>query len=159
MCGAYHLASLSFDWDPCWEAIFYNSNPNLVIYSDGSHINFYRGYEGLNVKPLSQSSTAKGSLTLDTTSYSIATKATYEVGTKLLGYGGTLKVNSNNSAAKVVRLSNGNYKITGVKAGTAYIMFNVYNKSNKQIAHASVKVTVQNGIKSKGNAKKQTATF
>jgi len=144
----------------CWTGIFLDSNQKLVVYSDSSHVNFYRGYDGLNVKPLSQSPIVKGSLTVDTTSYSLSPKNSYVIGTGIDGYGGTVKASSNNSnTATVTKLGNGKFKVTGVNAGTTSIVFGVYNSGNKQIAHISVLVTVQNGIASSGNATKQTVTF
>jgi len=99
-----------------------------------------------------------GSLTLDTTSYMIPLKASYQIGVNIRGTSDKLKVYSSSpSVASVARLSNGNYKVTGLKAGTAYIMFDVYNQSNQRAAHASVQMTVRKNAAPHGNASRQVA--
>ena len=106
-------------------------------------------------------SQAKGSITLDTRSYTMAPKNTYDVGVKLANIGDkTVKVySSNNGAAKVTKLTNGNYRITGVAVGTSYITFEVHDKSGSLLTHASIKVTVANGAKQHGDATKATSAF
>lgn len=102
----------------------------------------------------------KGSFTVDTKSYVISPKAGYQIGVQLRGPAVTVKAYSTSaSVATVKKLKNGNYQVTGVKAGTAYIMFDVYSQSNTKIAHASVAITVQNGAKSHGDATRQTALY
>nr|WP_319490022.1 leucine-rich repeat domain-containing protein [uncultured Caproiciproducens sp.] len=101
-----------------------------------------------------------GSLTLDTKNYTIAPKSSYTIGAKLVGTGLTLKVNSSKSTiAKVVKVNSKEYKVTGLKVGTTYINFNVYDKSGKQLAHASVKIVVKRGVTSKGSSATQVAKF
>lgn len=101
-----------------------------------------------------------GSLTLDTKNVAVAPKGSYTVNTKLAGQGIFIKTSSSKSkVAKVVNDGNGHYRVVGLKSGTTYIMFNVYNKSNKLLAHASVKVTVKSGAVSRGDKSSQTARF
>ncbi|MDF1495812.1 leucine-rich repeat domain-containing protein [Caproiciproducens sp. CPB-2] len=102
----------------------------------------------------------KSTLTLDTTSYVVAPRATYEIGAKLTGFSKSVKVYSSSSdIAKVEKLENGNYKVTGLKSGTTYIMFDVYNSVGSKVSHASVRITVQNGAKSHGDSTHQIAVF
>ena len=101
------------------------------------------------------------SITLDTTSYTMPVKGQYQIGLKLTGTkAASVKFYStNNNVATVVKLKNGNYKITGVKTGTAYVMFDIYDNKNMRLTHASVKVTVQNGVKPNGNSARQIGLF
>jgi len=101
-----------------------------------------------------------GTIALDTKSYVMAPKNSYTVGVKLIGSGLTLKViSSKTNVAKVVYVSTGVYKVTGVKAGTTYITFTVYDKSNKQLASTSAKITVKKGAASAGTLSKQVIKF
>lgn len=101
------------------------------------------------------------SFTLDTLTYTMAPKNNYEIGVKLTNSSGTtLKIHSSNSnVATAAKLKNGNCRVTGVKPGTTYIMFDVYDSKNKVLTHASVKVIVQNGVRSNGNSSKQIGIF
>jgi Beta-galactosidase/beta-glucuronidase len=101
------------------------------------------------------------SITLDTLTYQLAPKNSYEIGMKLTNASGaSVKVYSSNSrVASVIKQKNGNYKVTGLKSGVSYVMFDVYDKNNKRLTHASVKIVVQNGIKSSGISRKQTGIF
>ena len=102
--------------------------------------------------------TFKGSLTLDTTSYIIPPKASYQIGVRIRGTSDKLKVYSSSpSVASVTKLSNGNYKVTGMESGTTYIMFDLYNQGNQREVHASVKITVQKNAAPHGNAARQVA--
>ncbi|WP_283610665.1 InlB B-repeat-containing protein [Faecalispora anaeroviscerum] len=100
-------------------------------------------------------------LVLDTLSYTLAPNAVYDIGSSVIGTTAqNLKVySSRNNIATVTKLKNGNYRVTGVSAGVTYIMYDVYDKSGKRLAHASVKITVQPGAKMQGISKKQTALF
>lgn len=44
--------------------------------------------------------------------------------------------------------------VSGLKSGLTYIMFDVYDKNNKLLpkAHASVRLTVKNGVKPNGES-------
>ncbi|HEX3040457.1 MAG TPA: Ig-like domain-containing protein [Caproiciproducens sp.] len=103
------------------------------------------------------------SLVLDTKNYTTATKDRYEIGVKLAGAKGcTVKVfSSAKGIASIARLKNGNYQVTGLKAGLTYIMFDVYDEKGKLIskAHASVRLTVEKGVKPSGDSHRQTALF
>jgi len=104
---------------------------------------------------------AARSLTLDTKIYTMAPKNSYEIGVNLTGASDTtVKVHSSSSrVATVAKLKSENYKVTGDKAGITYIMVDVYDKKNKFLTHASVKVIVQSGVKSYGNSARQIAVF
>jgi hypothetical protein len=101
------------------------------------------------------------SITLDTRSYQMPIKGKYQIGLKLTGSKATaVKVYStNDKIATTVRLINGNVQVTGVGIGTAYIMIDVYDSKNKFLTHASVRVTVQNGVKANGNSARQYGIF
>lgn len=76
--------------------------------------------------------------------------------------GTKVKVNSSSKdVANVVRLKNGNYKVTALKPGLTYITFDVYDEKNKLIsnAHTAVQLIVKKGIKPSGDSWKQTAIF
>ena len=88
-------------------------------------------------------------------------RSSYTIGAKLIGGNGlTVKVySSKNTVAKVTRVSSKEYKVTGLKVGTANIMFDIYDKSNKKLAHTYVKITVKRGIKPYGSASKRVVKF
>jgi hypothetical protein len=101
-----------------------------------------------------------GTLMLDTKNVVVAPRGTYIINYKLIGGGLVLKAYSSKSKiAKVSNIDGGQYQVTGLKTGTTYIMFDVYNKSKKLIGHASVKVIVRSGAVSRGDKAKQTAKF
>ncbi|MBW7571632.1 DUF5018 domain-containing protein [Caproiciproducens faecalis] len=104
---------------------------------------------------------AAHSITLDTTNYRMPPKGSYQIGSKLVGADGTtLKVYSTNSGiAAVAKLANGNYRVTGKGTGTAYIMYDVYDKKNKKLTHASVRINVVKGTKPFGSSARQTGIF
>lgn len=104
---------------------------------------------------------AAHSITLDTHAYTIAPKKSYEIGCKLSGAAGTTvkTYSSTKGIASVTKLKNGIYKVTGLKSGLTYIMFDVFDNKNKRLTHVSVKITVQNGAKSNGNSARQIGLF
>jgi Bacterial surface proteins containing Ig-like domains len=106
---------------------------------------------------------AARSLVLDTKNYTTATKDRYEIGVKLTGTKGcTMKVySSTKGIASIARLKNGNYQVIGLQTGLTYIMFDVYDEKGKLIskAHASVRLTVEKGVKPSGDSHRQTALF
>ncbi|WP_411676449.1 hypothetical protein [Caproicibacter sp.] len=61
--------------------------------------------------------------------------------------------------ANVTVLANGNVKDTGVKPGLTYVMIDVSDSKNKRLTHASVQLTVQNGVKPNGNSARQYGIF
>ena len=106
---------------------------------------------------------AARSLTLDTKIYTMAVNNKYEIGIKLINTQGTsVKVySSTKGAASIKKLKNGNYQVTGLKAGLTYIMFDVYDEKNRLIkkGHASVRLIIKNGVKPTGDSWRQTAIF
>jgi hypothetical protein len=101
-----------------------------------------------------------GTFTLDTKSYVIAPKNSYTIGAKLVGTSLTVKAYSSNSTvAKVTKVSGTEYKVTALKVGTTYIMFDIYDKTGKKLGHASVKITAKRGTASSGNSSKQVVKF
>ena len=103
------------------------------------------------------------SLTLDTKIYTMAPNQSYEIGVKLTNAKNTaVKVySSSKGAASIAKLKNGNYKVTALKTGLTYIMFDVYDEKGKLIAksHASVRLIVKAGVKPSGDSHRQTAIF
>ncbi len=101
------------------------------------------------------------SITVDTRSYTMAPGMNYVTGIRLAGAEGA-KVKAYSSAkdvAKVTVLKNGNVKATGLKAGTTYIMIDVYDSKNKFLTHASVRLTIKNGVKPGGSSARQVGIF
>lgn len=104
------------------------------------------------------SAPAHGSLILDTSSYSMSSGKTYQIGAKVTSSSTYLKVYSTNSG--IASVNSSNYKVTGRGYGTAWIMFDVYDSStNKKIGHASTKIDIKNGTKPHGNSARQIARF
>ena len=103
------------------------------------------------------------SLTLDTKSYIMPLKGKYEIGISMVNAKDTtVKVYSSTPGmVTVTKLKNGNYQVTGLKAGLTYIMFDVYDEKGKLIAksHASVRLIVKSGVKPSGDSWRQTAIF
>lgn len=101
------------------------------------------------------------SITLDTTSYAMPANGRYEIGLRVTGTrGASQKVYpTNGSVAKVTGLPNGNYLVTGVKTGTVWIMFDIYDSKNRLISHASVRVDVKTGIRPRGDSARQVGVF
>lgn len=80
----------------------------------------------------SSSVPAHGSLTLDTSSYSMPSGKTYQIGAKVTSNSTYLKVYSTNSG--IASVNSSNYKVTGRGNGTAWIIFDVYDSStNKRL--------------------------
>ena len=102
-----------------------------------------------------------GSITLDTRSYTMSPKNIYDIGVKLENAQNvTVKVHSSrDSIAKVTKLANGNYRITGLKQSVSYVIFEIYDKNGKLLNHASVKITVANGVKPHGEAVRAKSVF
>lgn len=99
------------------------------------------------------------SFTLDTKSYQMAPGDCYEIGANVKGVGvDSLKVASTNQGVASISLKGGCCKVTGRRAGTAYIMYDLYDGA-KKAAHASVRVTVKPVTKAHGDSTKQTVLF
>ncbi len=101
------------------------------------------------------------SITLDTTSYAMPFKGSYQIGMKLTGAkAASVQFHSTNDrTAAVTKLKNGNYQVTGKDSGTAYIMFDVYDNKNRLLTHASVRIDVKTGIRPRGDSARQTGMF
>lgn len=100
-------------------------------------------------------------ITLDTRNYIMKPNKSYEIGVKLTGISNPIikAYSSTKGTADVTVLKNGNVKATGRKPGLTYIMIDVYDSKNKFLTHASVRLTVQNGIKENGNSARQYGLF
>ena len=100
-------------------------------------------------------------ITLDTRTYTMPPKKSYEIGLKLTGVSNTTikAYSSTKGVANVAVLKNGNVRATGVKPGLTYIMIDVYDSKNKFLTHASIRLTVQNGVKESGNSARQYGIF
>ena len=122
-------------------------NTAIQTYADKNRINF--------------KSIGLGTFTLDTKTYTMTPRSSYTIGAKLVGGNGlTVKAySSKNTVAKVTRVSSKEYKVTSLKVGTANIMFDIYDKNNKKLAHTYVKITVKRGINPSGSASKQVVKF
>ena len=102
-----------------------------------------------------------GSLYLDTKTYEMSPNDIYDIDCDLQGYDlQNLRIYSSRShIAKVERLSNGRYRITGLDSGVTYIMFEVYDDSGTLLTHASVRVTVAQGAQARGEKNFEASTF
>ncbi|WP_312693297.1 leucine-rich repeat protein [Caproiciproducens sp.] len=101
------------------------------------------------------------SITVDTRSYTMTPGMSYETGLRLTGTEGA-KVKAYSSAkdvAKVVVLKNGNVRATGLKEGMTYVMIDVYDSRNKFLTHASVRLSIKNGVKPGGSSARQVGIF
>lgn len=100
-------------------------------------------------------------ITLDTRTYTMKPNKSYEIGVKLTGISNaTIKAySSTKGVANVTVLKNGNVKAIAWKPGLTYIMIDVCDSKNKFLTHASVRLTVQNGIKENGNSARQYGLF
>ena len=112
-------------------------------------------------KPEPEKPQTGGSLYLDTKTYEMAPNHIYDIECALQGYDPkNLKVySSREHIAKVERLDNGRYRITGLSSGVTYIMFEVYDASGALLTHASVRVTVAEGAQARGEKNFEASTF
>lgn len=102
-----------------------------------------------------------GSLTFDTKNYQMAPNNCYDVGVTLMGSGRIRNIqvaSSRDSIVKVEKLPNGNFRITGLKSGIAYITCTVYD-GRTAVSHASIKVCVAPGVKQGGLPGRSTSYF
>lgn len=102
-----------------------------------------------------------GSITLDTRSYIMAPRNLYDVGVKLVGASGkVVKVySSRDGIATVAKLYNGNYRITAKASGVTYVVVEVQKPDGTVLTHASIKVTVQAGVRQHGEAVRAVSLF
>lgn len=122
---------------------------SLIYLPSGSLLYNERGY--------------RGAITMDTRTYTMAPGDIYDIGVKLAG-NAPLKtrkmISSRNGIATVRQLPNGNYRVTGLRTGTTYITYTVYDpESGKEITHASIKFEVKKGVKQHGVACRQITYF
>ncbi len=92
-----------------------------------------------------------GAVTMDTRTYTMAPGNIYDIGVKLVGSAHAKirrMTSSRDGIASVRQLPNGNYRVTGLRPGTTYITYTIYNpESGKEITHASIKFDVAAGVK------------
>ncbi|WP_164997225.1 leucine-rich repeat domain-containing protein [Clostridium minihomine] len=122
---------------------------NLIRLPSGSFLYNGRGY--------------RGAVTMDTRTYTMAPGNIYDIGVKLSG-NAPIKIrrmtSSRDGIASVQQLPNGNYRVTGLRPGTTYITYTIYDaESYKEITHASIKFEVKTGVKQHGVACRQTTYF
>lgn len=100
-------------------------------------------------------------ITLDTRSYIMKPGDSYVTGIKLTGVtGAKIKAYSSTPGVAVVTvLNDGNVKAIGAKPGVTYIMIDIYDGKNKFLTHASVRMTVKDGVKPRGNSVRQYGIF
>ncbi len=100
-------------------------------------------------------------IVLDTRTYTMRPKQSYEIGVKLTGITNPIVKahSSTNGTADVTVLKNGNVKATAQKPGLTYIMIDVYDHKLKLLTHASVRLNVRNGGKQSGNSARQYGLF
>lgn len=112
----------------------------------------------------------KGSIMLDTASYTMAPGDRYTIGTYLKGADGkemdaaqvraltranvlSVRDSRTGSVVNLSQQSNGNFVVTGKYEGTCYIIYEIGG------THASVQVNVKKGAKAGGNAVRNTSYF
>ena len=102
-----------------------------------------------------------GSVMIDTTQYTMAPGNIYDVGVFLAGnaYTKTISVySSRDGIASVARLANGNYRVTGVKPGTCYVVVDVTDGS-RVLNHVSIRVDVADYVSQHGTAARNRSYF
>ena len=102
-----------------------------------------------------------GSLLLDTKSYKMPPGSIYDVKAELTGADpNRMKVYvSRTGIASVQKLSEEKYRVTALAEGEAYLMFEVYSASGRQLNHASVKITVAPGVTPGGESNSIPSVF
>ena len=154
-CTSLKSATISSSVKSIGRGAFYDCDNLTISGYQNTEIQTYATKNSISFKSL-----GLGTLTLDTKNCTITPKSSYTIGAKLIGTGLALKTYSSASTvAKEVKVSSTEYKVTGLKVGTTYIMFNVYDKSGKQLAHTSVKIAVKRGVASTGSPIMQIAKF
>lgn len=111
-----------------------------------------------------------GSITLDTANYIMAPGNAYDIGVTIKGANGNklradevkklvssgqIKVRDSRTGSVVdlKQLSNGNFRVTGKREGTCYILYEGGG------THASVRIDVKRGEKQRGTAVRNTSIF
>lgn len=106
----------------------------------------------------------KGAVMMDTRRYTMAPGHIYDIGVTLFGNASTKTrrvIPSSTSVASVRQLPNGNYRVTALRPGVTYITLLIVDPKDplKQITHASIEFTVQNGVKQNGASWRQMTYF
>ena len=106
----------------------------------------------------------KGAVMMDTRRYTMAPGNIYDIGVKLFGNAATKTrrvIPSYTSVASVKQLPNGNYRVTALRPGVTTITLYIIDPKDplKQITHASIEFTVENGVKQNGAAWRQMTYF
>lgn len=137
------------------------TNMNAIFDLTKGTATFQTGHLSTFVIATASAVKPSGSITLDTRSYTMSPKNIYDIGVKLVNAQNvTVKVYSSiGSVASVIKLKNGNYRVTGLKQGTTFILFEIYDKNGKLLNHASTKVTIANGAKPHGEAVRAKSVF
>lgn len=127
-------------------------------------------YQGATARMRVNITESKGSITLDTANYIMAPGNRYDIGAVLrdangnalnaeqvlrLVASGQLQVSDSRTGSIIdlQQLPNGNFRVTGKNAGTAYIIYEIGG------THASVRIDVQKGAKQGGTAVRNTSYF
>ena len=102
----------------------------------------------------------EGYLLLDTREYFLPPGGVYDVKATLYGapYSSLKVYSSRDGIASVTKLDNQKYRVLGLREGVCYIVFEVWADGNKR-THASVKITVQNGVTPHGTPNSAPSTF
>lgn len=106
----------------------------------------------------------QGAVMMDTRKYTMAPGYIYDIGVTLFGNASTKTrrvIPSSSSVASVKQLPNGNYRVTALRPGVTYITLYVIDPKDplKQITHASIEFTIQNGVKPNGSSWRQMTYF
>lgn len=101
-----------------------------------------------------------GSLLLDTKTYTMAPGVVYDILATLEGASeNELRVYSSQpGVASVEAIGGGKYRVTGLADGQTYIMFEVW-RDGVMLNHASVKVTIADGVVAYGESNREASIF
>ena len=101
-----------------------------------------------------------GSLLLDTKTYTMAPGVVYDILATLEGASeNELRVYSSQpGVASVEAIGGGKYRVTGLADGQTYIMFEVW-RDGVMLNHASVKVTIADGVTAYGESNREASIF
>ncbi len=101
-----------------------------------------------------------GSLLLDTKTYTMAPGVVYDILATLEGASeNELRVYSSQpGVASVEAIGGGKYRVTGLADGQTYIMFEVW-RNGVMLNHASVKVTIADGVTAYGESNREASIF
>ena len=134
-------------------------NSYAQTYAQSSGLAF-RAAEAPSVPEQPVEPAVQGSLAIDTEWHRMAPGDLYDIAVSVSGMDGRkLRVySSRDGIAQVTPLGNGRYRVAGRAAGTAYIMFEVY-EGDTQITHASVRIEVAPGADRAGERGNNVSYF